>query len=59
MYHLLYACYEKSKLRKVRLERKCLTEEKREMLHNLLSIYDLLFGGTLGTWKTKTVYIEL
>ena len=29
------------------------------MLHNLLSKYEFLFDGKLGTWKTKPVDIEL
>ena len=29
------------------------------MLCDVLNKYELLFGGTLGTWKTKPVDIEL
>ena len=29
------------------------------MLRDVLKIYELLFDGTLGTWKTKPVDIEL
>ena len=29
------------------------------MLHDLLSNYELLFDGTLDTWKIKPVDIEL
>ena len=29
------------------------------MIHNLLTTYELLFYGTLGTWETKPVDIEL
>ena len=29
------------------------------MLHAILTKYEFLFDGTLGTWKTKPVDIEL
>ena len=29
------------------------------MLYDVLTKYELIFGGSLGTWKTKPVNIEL
>ena len=40
-------------------ESKHLSEEEKVMLHGVLSKYELPFYGTLCTWKTKPVDIEL
>ena len=50
---------QKTDLRKVTSESKNLSEEECEMIHNVLSKYELLFDRTLDTWKTKTVDLEL
>ena len=36
-----------------------LTEDERDALHDLITKCELLFNGNLGTWKTKSVDIEL
>ena len=59
MHCILDAHLKKSDLNKVASESKHLTEEKLEMIHIISSKYKFLVGGTLGTRKTKPVYIEL
>ena len=49
--------YEKSELRKVVSNNKKLIDDERYALHNLLSKYEFLFDGTLGTWTTKPINI--
>ena len=36
-----------------------LSPNERERLLHLLRKFESLFDGTLGTWKTATVYLEL
>ena len=57
---ILDAKYEKADLRKV-METKCqhLTMTQRNYLMKLLQKSEDLLDGTLGTWKTDTVYFEL
>ena len=55
--HILETHNKKPDLQKFASESKNLTEEEQEMLNNLLSKYEFLFDGTLGTWKNKTIYI--
>ena len=38
---------------------KNLTEDEHNALHDLTTKYELLFNVTLGTWKTKSIDIEL
>ena len=59
MCHILDARYEKANLHKVAPESKHLTEKERAMIHNVLIKHELLFDGTLVTWNTKTLDIEL
>ena len=56
---ILYSLYEYYYLHKVVSEVKKIPEEDYAMLHEILSKYELLFGGTLGTSKTKPVDVEL
>ena len=49
--------YEESDLSKVESESKHISEEERAMFHNLLSKYEFIFNGTLGTCKTEPVHI--
>ena len=56
---ILYANCEKDNPRKVAAESKHLKEKELSALHNLITKHEFLFDGTLGTWKTKAVDIEL
>ena len=57
---ILEAKYEKSDKKAV-METQCqnLTMTQRNELLNLLQIFEELFDGTLGTWKTFPVEFEL
>ena len=57
---ILYAKYEKANLHKV-METQCqyLTMTQRNEFIKLLQIFGELFNGTLGTWKTDPVDLEL
>jgi hypothetical protein len=46
-------------LRLIATECEILELEQQEMLFNLLSKFEHLFDGTLGTWKTETIELEL
>ena len=54
---ILDAQYQKSDLRKIMSNSKHLNNNEQGMLHDVLTKYEFLFDGTLGTWKTKPVYI--
>ena len=41
------------------LDSKNLSSDKKSMLYDLLTKYEFIFGGTIGTWKTKPVDIKL
>ena len=56
---ILYAHYGKSELSKVVSEIKPLTEEERAALYTLLTKYEFLLDGTLVTWDTTPIDIEL
>ena len=57
---ILYAKYEKENLHKV-METQCqhLTITKRTEFLKSLHIFEELFYGTLGTWKTDSVDFKL
>ena len=57
---IVYAKYEKADLHKV-MENQCqhLTTTQRNKLLRLLQIFEELFNGTLGNWKTDPVDFEL
>ena len=55
----LYANYEKSYLSKAASKNKHLTDDKRDALHTIITKYECLFNRNLGTWKTKSIDIEL
>ena len=58
-FRILDANYEKVDPRKFAQERNYLTEEEHVMFRNIWTKYEFLFNRNLGTWKTKTIYIEL
>ena len=57
MCRLLDSKYQNSDLRKIVSNSKHLNNNKHSMLRDVLTKYELLFGRTLGTWKTKPVDI--
>ena len=50
---------QKADLSKIVSNSKHLNDNKKSMLRDILSKYEFLFDGTLGTWKIKPVDIEL
>ena len=52
---ILDAQYQNADLRIIVSHSKHLNNNKRSMLYNVLTKYEFLFDGTLGTWKTKPV----
>ena len=60
MCRILYAKYEKDDLNKV-MTKQCqhINAKERDRLLSLLSKYEDLFDGTLGTWNTTPVDLEL
>ena len=56
---ILDAKYQKSDLRKTVSNIKHLNNNEQSILHDVLTRYELLLDGTLGTWRTKHVDIEL
>ena len=40
-------------------DRKNINSDKQSMLYNVLTKYELIFDRNLGTWKTKSLDIEL
>ena len=60
MHKILDAKYEKSDLNKV-ITKQCqhLTGTESHRLLHILEEFEDLFDGTLGTWKTTLVYLEL
>ena len=60
MRRILDAKYEKSDLNKVMNGQfQHLNNEERKKIINLLQKYEYLFDGTLGTWNTTSVDLEL
>ena len=59
MRRILDAKYQKEGLSKVVSYSKHLKDNKQSMLRDVLNKCDFLFNGTLGTWKTRSVNIEL
>ena len=51
--------YQKAYLNNITSEIKHLSHNEKCMLHDVLSKYEFIFDGTLGTWKPKPVHIEL
>ena len=51
--------YEKQNLLRVAQDQKHLTPEQRDQLHQVLTKYQDLFEGTLGTWPDDEVSVEL
>ena len=51
--------HQKADFSKIISDSKILSNDKQSMLYNVLTEYELLFGGTLGTCKTKPVDIGL
>ena len=56
--YLLDVNYKKVDLRDLSKNQPQLTETQQELLFNLLSKYDSLFQGKLGTWKGPLIHIE-
>ena len=48
---ILDAKYQKADSRKIVSNSKKLNNNEQSMLHEVLTKYEFLFGGTLGTWK--------
>ena len=59
MRRILDAKYQKSDLSKILSNSKHLINDRQSMLYDVLTKYELLFNGTLGTWKMNPVDIEL
>ena len=59
MRRILYEKYQKSDLSKIVSNSKHLINDGQSMLYDVLTKYELLFNGTIGTWKMKPVDIEL
>ena len=59
MRRILDAQYQKSDLRKIMSNSKHLNNDERIVLYDVLTKYEFIFDGTLGTWKTKPVDLEL
>ena len=53
------AKYQKVDLNKIVSYSKILSSDEQSMLYDVLNKYELFLDGTLGTWKTKPVNIEL
>ena len=49
----------KSDLRNIVSSSKHLDNDKQSMLYDVLTKYEFILDGTLGTWKMKPVDIEL
>ena len=60
MCRILDRKYEKADLNKV-MDEQCqhLTSTERYRLLHILKKFEYLFGGTLGTWDTNPLYLEL
>ena len=56
---ILDANYKRDNLSKIVANSKHLNDNEQGMLRDVLNIYEFLLDGTLGTWKTKPVDIEL
>ena len=56
---ILDANYQGADLSKIVSNSKHLNDNEQSMLCDVLNKYEFLFDGTLGTWKTKPVDIEL
>ena len=56
---ILDAKYQNANLRQIVSNSKYLNDNEQIMLRDLLTKYEFLFDGTLGTWKTKPVDIEI
>ena len=50
---------QKADLSKIVSNSKHLNDNKKSMLRDILSKYEFLFDGTLGTWKIKPIDTEL
>ena len=59
MCRILDANYQKDNLSKIVSNSKHSNDNEQGMLRDVLTKYEFLFGGTLGTWKKKSVDIEL
>ena len=60
MRRILDARYKKVNLNKIMIEQcQHLTTTERHRLLHLLNKFEYLFDGTLGTWKTTPVDLEL
>ena len=57
--YLLNTNDQKADLREVSKNQPQLTEIQEDFLFNLLSKYDNLFQGKLGTWKGPLIHIEI
>ena len=58
-HRILDAKYKKYDLSKIVSDRKNINSDKQSMLYNVLTKYELIFDRNLGTWKTKSLDIEL
>ena len=57
---ILYAKYEKSEINKVMTkQRQHLSSDLHEIILTILKRFRDLFGGTLGKWNKKILYLEL
>ena len=56
---ILDAKYEAANLEEVAEDAVHLSKEERQQLYKLLSKYESLFDGTLGTWKNETLSLNL
>ena len=56
---ILDANYKRDNLSKIVANSKHLNDNEQGMLRDVLNIYEFLLDGTLGTWKTKPVDIEI
>ena len=59
MRRILDTNYKRDDLSKIVSNNKYLNDNKQSMLRDVLNKYELLFNGTLGTWKTRPVDINL
>ena len=57
--HIIEAKYAPADLEKVVTENQILTQDQSQQLLNLLQKFEPLFDGSLGTWQTEPVDIEL